>query len=151
LLILANFYSIVPVHHMLGKFIVLMNVPKGMVPSVISESLTDSQAPPERLRRHSRIDEQPGAEVTRHGGKVSGLVSKLTDYVVVGSDPGSKADKARSPGVTILGEDDFEILLAGKLPVSQQRGQPAKGSAKPKQNGSAQKNTNEGKTRAAKS
>jgi BRCT domain type II-containing protein len=82
---------------------------------------------------------------------VSGSVSKLTDYVVVGSDPGSKADKARSLGVTILSEDDFEKLLAGKLPVSQERGQPAKGLPKSKQDGSPQKNSNEGKTRAAKS
>lgn len=82
---------------------------------------------------------------------MSGSVSKLTDYVVVGSDPGSKADKARSLGVTILSEDDFEKLLAGKLPVSQERGQPAKGSPKSKQDGSPQQNSNEGKTRAAKS
>jgi DNA ligase (NAD+) len=101
------------------------------------------------LARRSR--DEAGAEVTRHGGKVSGSVSKLTDYVVVGSDPGSKADKARSLGVTILSEDDFEKLLAGKLPASQERDQPAKGSPKSKQNGSPKKNPNEGKTRAAKS
>jgi DNA ligase (NAD+) len=101
------------------------------------------------LARRSR--DEAGAEVTRHGGKVSGSVSKLTDYVVVGSDPGSKADKARSLGVTILSEDDFEKLLAGKLPVSQERDQPSKGSPKSRQNGSPQKNSNEGKTRAAKS
>jgi DNA ligase (NAD+) len=101
------------------------------------------------LARRSR--DEAGAEVTRHGGKVAGSVSKLTDYVVVGSDPGSKADKARSLGVTILSEDDFEKLLAGKLPVSQEQDPPAKGSPKPKQNGSTQKNSNEGKTRAARS
>jgi DNA ligase (NAD+) len=101
------------------------------------------------LARRSR--DEAGAEVTRHGGKVSGSVSKLTDYVVVGSDPGSKADKARSLGITILSEDDFEKLLAGKLPVSQERDQPLKGSPKSKQNGSPQKNSNGGKTRAAKS
>jgi DNA ligase (NAD+) len=101
------------------------------------------------LARRSR--DEAGGEVTRHGGKVSGSVSKLTDYVVVGSDPGSKADKARSLGVTILSEDDFEKLLAGKVPVSQELDQPAKGSPKSKQNGSPQKNPKEGKTRAAKS
>ena len=68
------------------------------------------------LARRSR--DEAGAEVTRHGGKVSGSVSKLTDYVVVGADPGSKYDKARSLGVTILNEDDFEKLLAGTLQVS---------------------------------
>ena len=67
------------------------------------------------LARRSR--EEGGAEVARHGGKVSGSVSKLTDYVVVGADPGSKYDKARSLGVTILNEDEFEDLLAGRRKV----------------------------------
>src|SRR3984893_18759794 len=67
-----------------------------------------------------RSRDEAGAEVARHGGKLSGSVSKLTDYVVVGSDPGPKAEKARSLGVTILSEDDFEKLLQGK-PVNQQR------------------------------
>jgi DNA ligase (NAD+) len=64
------------------------------------------------LERRSR--DEGGAEVTRHGGKVTSSVSKLTDYVVVGADPGSKYDKARSLGVTILNEDEFEDLLAGR-------------------------------------
>ena len=80
------------------------------------------------LARRSR--EEAGAEVIRHGGKVSGSVSKLTDYVVVGSDPGSKHDKARSLGITILTEDDFDKLLAGKLAVLSELGLPEKGSTK---------------------
>jgi DNA ligase (NAD+) len=49
--------------------------------------------------------------VVQHGGKVSGSVSKKTDYVVVGTDPGSKYDKAEELGVTILSEKEFEKLL----------------------------------------
>jgi DNA ligase (NAD+) len=49
--------------------------------------------------------------VKQHGGKLSGSVSKKTDYVVVGSDPGSKHDKAKALGVSILTEKDFEKLL----------------------------------------
>jgi DNA ligase (NAD+) len=64
------------------------------------------------LARRSR--DESGAEVTRHGGKVTSSVSKQTDYVVVGADPGSKYDKARSLGVTILNEDEFDDLLAGR-------------------------------------
>ncbi|MGH9679553.1 MAG: helix-hairpin-helix domain-containing protein, partial [Candidatus Acidiferrales bacterium] len=67
------------------------------------------------LARRSR--DEAGAEAKRHGAKISGSVSKLTDYVVVGADPGSKYDKARGLGVTILNEDEFDQLLAGKLPV----------------------------------
>ena len=100
------------------------------------------------LARRSR--DEGGAEVMRHGGKVSGSVSKLTDYVVVGADPGSKHAKARSLGVTILNEDDFEKLLAGKLQVLTEETQSAKASAKSKQNGRMQKSSNE-KTRGKKS
>jgi DNA ligase (NAD+) len=45
------------------------------------------------------------------GGKASGSVSKKTDYVVVGENAGSKADKAEQFGVRILDEDQFTILL----------------------------------------
>jgi DNA ligase (NAD+) len=44
------------------------------------------------------------------GGKVTGSISRKTDYVVVGVDPGSKLDKARELGVTVLTEDDFRKL-----------------------------------------
>ena len=45
------------------------------------------------------------------GGKVAGSVSKKTDFVVVGDNPGSKYDKALSLGVPVLGEPGFRILL----------------------------------------
>jgi DNA ligase (NAD+) len=51
------------------------------------------------------------AIITR-GGKASGSVSKKTDYVVVGDNAGSKADKAEQLGVPILDEAGFERLLA---------------------------------------
>ena len=69
------------------------------------------------LARRSRED--AGELVGRHGGKVVGSVSKNTDYVVVGADPGSKYDKAKSLGVRILTEDEFEALLEGKLALAQ--------------------------------
>ncbi|MGB7820486.1 MAG: NAD-dependent DNA ligase LigA [Ornithinibacter sp.] len=55
-------------------------------------------------------DETKEAILSR-GGKASGSVSKKTDYVVVGANAGSKEDKARELGLTILDEAGFRRLL----------------------------------------
>lgn len=60
----------------------------------------------------NRSREEAEALVASHGGKTGGSVSKKTSYVVVGTDPGSKFDKAKSLGVPILTEPQFEKLLA---------------------------------------
>src|SRR5207247_10378709 len=65
-----------------------------------------------RLANRSR--EEAGELVIQHGGKVSSSVSKKTSYVVVGTDPGSKYEKAKELGVTILTEAEFEKLLGLK-------------------------------------
>jgi len=62
----------------------------------------------------NRSREEAGEIVQQHGGKVSGSVSKKTDYVVVGTDPGSKYDKAKELGVPTLTETEFEKLLGLK-------------------------------------
>ena len=51
--------------------------------------------------------------ILARGGKASGSVSKKTDYVVVGDNAGSKADKAEQLGVPILDEAGFKPLLEG--------------------------------------
>ena len=52
--------------------------------------------------------------ITSHGGKSASAVSKKTDYVLVGSDPGSKLAKAQELGVPVIDEAKFKELLAGK-------------------------------------
>jgi DNA ligase (NAD+) len=52
--------------------------------------------------------------IAAHGGKAASSVSKKTDYVLVGSDPGSKLAKAQELGVPVIDETRFKELLAGK-------------------------------------
>ncbi|MEU8410494.1 NAD-dependent DNA ligase LigA [Micromonospora sp. NPDC048842] len=61
------------------------------------------------LASYSR--DQAAEAVQSRGGKVSGSVSKKTSFVVVGDNPGSKADKAASLKVPVLDEDGFRLLL----------------------------------------
>ena len=51
--------------------------------------------------------------IISRGGKASGSVSKKTDYVVVGDNAGSKAEKAEQLGVPTLDEAAFKRLLEG--------------------------------------
>jgi DNA ligase (NAD+) len=53
------------------------------------------------------------ALVKRAGGKVTGSVSKNTSYLIAGADPGSKLEKARQLGITILDEDELDRIVAG--------------------------------------
>jgi DNA ligase (NAD+) len=47
------------------------------------------------------------------GGKVTGSVSKKTDYVVAGTEAGSKLDKAKELGVRVINEDEMKGLIGG--------------------------------------
>lgn len=55
-------------------------------------------------------DEAKEAILAR-GGKAAGSVSKKTAFVVVGDNPGSKADKASDLGIPILDENAFRVVL----------------------------------------
>lgn len=61
------------------------------------------------LSKYTR--ERAIALIRQRGGKVTASVSKSTDYLLVGEDPGSKLDKAQKLGVTTLSEEAFEQML----------------------------------------
>ncbi|HKS76280.1 MAG TPA: NAD-dependent DNA ligase LigA [Terriglobales bacterium] len=62
------------------------------------------------LAKYSR--DEAKKKIEDAGGRVSGSVSKKTDYVIAGSDAGSKLDKARELGVAVIDENEMEKLLA---------------------------------------
>jgi DNA ligase (NAD+) len=55
--------------------------------------------------------EEATEKIEALGGHVTGSVSKKTDYVLAGTDPGSKFDKARELGVKIIDEGEFRQMV----------------------------------------
>jgi len=59
----------------------------------------------------SQPRDQIAEKIVERGGKVSGSVSKKTNYVLTGEEAGSKLEKAKKLGVKIVGEKDFRGML----------------------------------------
>lgn len=62
--------------------------------------------------------EEAKALIEAEGGKISGSVSKKTDYVVAGTEAGSKLEKAQTLGVVVLDEAQLQQMLGAGLPES---------------------------------
>ena len=55
-----------------------------------------------------------GGQIRALGGKAGSDVTRKTDYLVVGADPGSKLARAQSLGIKILDENEFLEMLEGR-------------------------------------
>ena len=55
--------------------------------------------------------EEAEALISKYGGRVTKSVSKKTDFVLAGRDPGSKLDKARELGIPVLDESALRAML----------------------------------------
>ncbi|MGE5155647.1 MAG: NAD-dependent DNA ligase LigA, partial [Bdellovibrio bacteriovorus] len=66
----------------------------------------------------SRPREEVKAELESLGAKVTGSVSRSTDYLLAGAEAGSKLDKARALGVRVIGEAELAGLIAGAQTIA---------------------------------
>ena len=55
--------------------------------------------------------EQAKKLIQEKGGNISSSVSKKTDFVVAGENPGSKLNKAQSLGIKVIDEEEFKKMM----------------------------------------
>lgn len=87
----------------------------GVSPQKMKEKMTDHPFAGKTfvltgaLQHYTR--DEAGRLIKERGGKISGSVSKQTDFVLVGEDPGSKYTKAKNLGIAILSEGQFKSMV----------------------------------------
>jgi DNA ligase (NAD+) len=70
--------------------------------------------------------EEAGAMIKRAGGKVTSSVSKKTDYVIAGENPGTKLAKAEEVGTEVIDEERLLELVGGGAPPAQRTPPPGR-------------------------
>jgi DNA ligase (NAD+) len=89
----------------------------GVIPRKTEAKTKDSTLQGKSFVFTGTLESMPRAEaktiVEKMGGSVHGSTTSKTTYVVAGNEPGSKLDKARTLGITIISEDEF-IKLVGR-------------------------------------
>ena len=71
------------------------------------------------LTRRAKSDAQLSIEA--RGGRVAGAPSRKTDYLLAGDKAGTKLDKARALGVTVLSERDFDRMIQQAGPITKEQ------------------------------
>ena len=84
----------------------------------VDDSWAQEQVEDGRLTR-----QEAQALITAAGGRVTSSVTRKTDYVVAGADPGSKYAQAQRLEIPIISEEDLHLLVrSAALPVSREEG-----------------------------
>jgi DNA ligase (NAD+) len=71
------------------------------------------------LTRRAKAEAQMSIEA--RGGRVAGAPSKKTDYVLAGDKAGTKLDQARTLGLSILSEEDFDRMIQEAGPITREQ------------------------------
>jgi len=98
-----------------AQCIVVRLLDAGVAPTAVRAARTDTPLSGKKVVLTGSLEKYTRKEasdiIEALGGEVSSSVSKNTDYVLAGADPGSKLDKARALGVTIIDEAQFEAMI----------------------------------------
>lgn len=98
-----------------ARHIIARLLAAGVAPAVIHVARTDTPFSGKKVVLTGSLEKYTRKEasdiIESLGGEVSSSVSKNTDYVLAGADPGSKLTKAQALGVTVLDEAQFETMI----------------------------------------
>jgi len=101
-----------------ARHIIARLLAAGVAPAAVRTARTDTPFSGKKIVLTGSLEKYTRKEasdiIESLGGEVSSSVSKNTDYVLAGADPGSKLTKAQSLGVAVLDEAQFEAMIEEK-------------------------------------